>query len=194
MNLWYENPTTLINEWDILPFSKDLNKNINSLARLSILLILYINFSNISQKYISLALIILLVSVILKPVEKFITKVNIKKNCRMPSKNNPFMNFTVAEYIKNPTAKPACPSNPKVKEEVRSKFLEGSKYYNTTDFFNKNNSDRAFYTMPVTTIVNDQTGFAKKLLGKSGMCKSFGINCLKNRDTRHHHSRYYYWD
>ena len=193
MNLWYENPTILISEWNILPFSKDLNKNINSLARLSILLILYINFSNISQKYISLPLIILLVSVILKPVEKFITKIRIKKNCRMPTKNNPFMNFTVADYIKNPKTKPACPSTPQVKKDVRYKFLAGNKHYNTTDFFNKNNSDRAFYTMPVTTVVNDQTGFAKKLLGGSGLCKSFGINCLKNRDTRHHHSRYYYW-
>lgn len=193
MSLWYEKPTILLNDWNIVPFSKDINKNINSLARFAILLIIYINFNGVSQKYTSIPLIILLISAVIKPVENFIATNKKNRKYRMPTKNNPFMNFTVAEYIKNPKAKPAHQYSKKIVKEVRSKFLAGYNDYNVTDFFNRNHSDRAFYTMPVTTVVNDQKGFAMKLLGGSGLCKSFGINCLKNRDTRHHHSRYYYW-
>ena len=151
-----------------------------------------INIFNISQKYNSIPIIILIFSFIIKPIEKFHRKKKYEK-CRLPTKENPFMNFTVGDYIKNPKSLPACPRTNIIKKEIRNKFLEGKKDYNVTDFFNRNHSDIAFYTMPVTTVVNDQTGFAKKLLGNSGLCKSYGINCLKNRDNRYHRSRYYYW-
>ena len=51
-------------------------------------------------------------------------------------------------------------------------------------------SDRNYYTMPNTEIVNDQTGFAKWCFGNSGECKSFGTNCLKQRDPTYHRGRF----
>ncbi len=189
---WYEKPTVLFESWNIIPFTKDTTQNMNSLARLAIVLLVIINFSDYSQKYNSIPIIMLLFSFIMKPVEKFHKSKKYKK-CTIPTRENPFMNFTVGQHIKNPKVPPACPRNRYIKKQIRKKFLEGRKDYNVTDFFNRNHSDISFYTMPVTTVVNDQTGFAKKLLGNSGLCKSFGINCLKNRDNRYHRSRYYYW-
>ena len=177
----------------MVPFTKDISENSNSLARLAIVIMVLINMSTISQKYHSIPIILLIFSFIMKPVEKFTVNRRKYKHCRFPTKENPFMNFTVGEHIKNPKAKPACPRDKEVKKACRDSFLDGKKDYNVTDFFNRNHSDLAFYTMPVTTVINDQTGFAKKLLGGSGLCKSFGKNCLKNRDNRYHHSRYYYW-
>ena len=189
---WYEKPTVLFENWNIVPLTKNTNRNINSLARLAIVLLVIINVFNYSQKYNSIPIIMLIFSFIMKPVEKFHKSRRYKK-CTLPNKENPFMNFTVGQHIKNPRGPPACPPNKYIKKQIRKKFLEGRKDYNVTDFFNRNHSDISFYTMPVTTVVNDQTGFAKKLLGNSGLCKSFGLNCLKNRDNRYHRSRYYYW-
>lgn len=183
MDLWYNKPSVLINI--------DNNQS-NNLMRLSIFIILLINFTNISNKYLSFAIILIILSLIIKPIEK-LENTHKYNNCRKPTKNNPFMNFTVGEYIKNPTAKPACLIDKEIRKEMRNKFLDGKKDYNVTDFFNRNHSDLAFYTMPVTTAVNDLKGLGKKLYGKMGLCKSYGINCLKNRDNKYHHSRTYYW-
>tara|TARA_B110000902_G_scaffold265721_1_gene350847 strand:+ start:866 stop:1459 length:594 start_codon:yes stop_codon:yes gene_type:complete len=189
---WYENPTVLLNSWNILPFTKNITKNINSLARLAFIMMILINISNLSQKYHSIPIILLIFSFIMKPIENFSVKKKKYENCRFPTKENPFMNFTAGEYIKNPKAKPACPRDEDVKKACREKFLEGRKDYNVTDFFNRNHSDIAFYTMPVTTAINDQKGFAKKLFGDGGLCRSYGKNCLKNIDNKYHRSRFYY--
>lgn len=191
--IWYENPAVLLKSWNMVPFTKNISENSNSLARLAIVMIILINMSTVSQKYHSIPIILLIFSFIMKPVEKFSQTKKKYESCRFPTKENPYMNFTVGEHIKNPEAKPACPRDKEVANACRIGFLDGKKDYNVTDFFNRNHSDLAFYTMPVTTVVNDQTGFAKKLLGNSGLCKSFGKDCLKNRDNRYHHSRYYYW-
>ena len=190
--IWYENPTVLLKSWNMVPFTKNITENSNSLARLAIIIIVLINMSNVSQTYHSIPVILLIFSFIMKPVEKFTIAKRKYKKCRFPSKENPFMNFTVGEHIKNPKAKPACPRDKEVKKACRDAFLEGKKDYNVTDFFNRNHSDLAFYTMPVTTIVNDQTGFAKKLFGEGGLCRSYGKNCLKNIDNKYHRSRFYY--
>lgn len=192
MSIWYENPKVLLNDMNLIPFTNNINKNINSLARIAVLLLIYINLNGLSSKYNSIPIIILIFSYIMKPIEKFAEKKRYSK-CRMPTKNNPFMNFTVGEYYRNPSSGPACcVDDPKVKKEMREKFLQDRKDYNVTDFFNRNHSDIAFYTMPVTTVLNDQNSFGRKLLGDSGLCKSFGKNCVKNIDNRYHRSRYYY--
>ena len=77
-NYWYEKPTVLLNSWNIVPFSNNTNVNVNSLARLAIMLIIMINIFNISQKYNSIPIIILIFSFIIKPIEKFNRKKNMK--------------------------------------------------------------------------------------------------------------------
>ena len=50
-----------------------------------------------------------------------------------------------------------------------------------SDIFGKNNSQRQFYTMPVTTIPNNQTQFANWLYKTEPTCKeNNGESCLRN--------------
>ena len=169
MNTWYEKPNVLINNWNIIPFTQNTTTNINSLARLSILLIILIYISNISNKYLIIPIIMLFFSFITKPYEKFIENKNNK--CRLPTNNNPFMNFTVGEYIKNPKAYRACSKDSNIQKKIRKKFLDDKGDYSVTDLFNRDYSLISFYTTPVTTVINDQNKFAKNLLGKSCMYK-----------------------
>jgi hypothetical protein len=53
-------------------------------------------------------------------------------------------------------------------------------------------NDRNYYTSPNIEIVNDQTGFAQWCFTNnegSGKCKSYGSDCLKDRDVRFHRGR-----
>ena len=64
----------------MVPFTKDISENSNSLARLAIVMIILINMSTVSQKYHSIPIILLIFSFIMKPVEKFTLK---KKNMKV---------------------------------------------------------------------------------------------------------------
>ncbi len=99
------------------------------------------------------------------------------------------MNFTLGDHINNPQRQNACKLNDEIRNE-ELKFFR--KNINKFDLYSKNNNDRNFYTMPSTTIVNDQGGFAKYVFGDFGKCKSEGKDCLKHSDTRFHTGRYYY--
>ena len=54
-------------------------------------------------------------------------------------------------------------------------------FRSTDDVFMNNSGDRQFYTMPVTDIVNDQTGFAKWLYDRGPTCKQGAVEkCYDN--------------
>lgn len=73
--------------------------------------------------------------------------------CVQPSKGNPFMNLTLADLELRPTRTPACPKSKPVDKRPP-----------TDGPYDEMKNDR-FYTMPVTTAVNDQEGFARALYG-----------------------------
>ena len=52
--------------------------------------------------------------------------------------------------------------------------------------YEKKNSERQFYTVPNTTIPNDQKGFAEWLFKTENTCKYDGINCLEYEDEKYH--------
>jgi hypothetical protein len=105
-------------------------------------------------------------------------------NCQEPTKDNPFMNYTIGDLIDNPNKKPACKYKD-VKDKVKNEFKKNV-FTDTYDIWGKNTSDRQFFTMPNTGIVNDQIGFAKWCFGDSGSCKTFGEGCLKYKDPVYH--------
>ncbi len=80
--------------------------------------------------------------------------------CVAPSKGNPFMNVTVADLERRPARGPACsplaPATAAVVNTLSERPLTDGPY--------EEHGSR-FYTMPVTTAVNDQEGFAKALYG-----------------------------
>lgn len=105
---------------------------------------------------------------------------NSNQNCTIPSKDNPFMNFTLNEYTENPYKPAACDiQNDSVRISMKRNFNKGLNR-NIDDIFGKNASDRQFYTTPNTQIINDQQGLADWLYKAGPTCKENTYNCTKN--------------
>ena len=188
---WFNNISILFQNTNEFFPKKEFNKiqKVNAIARFSIYFSVLICLFNLDTKYLSLSFCLLLLSYYLGYVDKFEYDTNNKK-CTKPTKNNPFMNFTIGDQITNPNKPPACPVDSVRKEQLNQYRLTA--YPDPKDLFGKFITDRNFYTMPSTTIVNDQEGFAKYVYGDFGKCKSEGKDCLKHRDNRFHRGRYYY--
>lgn len=189
-NYWFKNPLILFqNMKDFFP-RQDLSNvdKVNALARLSIYYSILIIILKLDTKYLSLSVCLLFLSFLLGGSESFIS--SDPKKCTRPTKENPFMNFTVGDHIINPNKPPACPL-----DNIRDEQIKNYRFnmiVDPIDLYGKTITDRNFYTLPSTTIVNDQEGFLKYLYGDFGKCKSEGKDCLKHRDNRFARGRYYY--
>lgn len=91
------------------------------------------------------------------------------KHAYKPTRDNPFMNIMVTDYTSFPN-RPAAGAwvDPGVKGQVRRNFEDGLTR-GTDDMFNKMASDRQYYTMPSTTIPNNQGDFARWLYHNPGL-------------------------
>lgn len=86
-----------------------------------------------------------------------------KRHIYKPTKDNPFMNVMVSDYEKFPSRPPAGDwSDPTVKKQINCQFNNGFKR-SERDAFSKSASDRQYYTMPSTTIPNNQDAYANWL-------------------------------
>ena len=188
--LWYNNPKILLDDWHQFFPNNNLSRDqkINAIARFAIFYSLLVLIFKQDTKWLSISVVLLIISYCLGYYETF-EQDNKNPSCVKPSKNNPFMNFTMGDYINNVDRLPACDYDD-VKEEMRNEFRKDI-VPDPADLWGTNISDRNFFTMPWTQVVNDQSGFANWLYGNSGTCKNEGIGCDKNRDNRYHQSRYY---
>lgn len=104
--------------------------------------------------------------------------------CQRPTKGNPFMNVTMADLMINRNRSAACLAT----DELINKEINDNFHYNffkdVDDVFNRQYSQRQFYTMPNTTIPNNQTAFAKWLYKLPPTCKEDQNNCLIYEDLR----------
>lgn len=196
--LWYNNPTVLFdNMTQILPLnSLSPNQKINSLIRLAIyytlIVLLFIKPPN-RKNLLSVSIIIVLSSFLINTEEDFNQNLSMpstivspdKENCQKPTPNNPFMNFTLGDFIENPKRERAC-NYVNNKELVKQNF---NKLIDIPIVDSNNLSDRNFYTMPNTGVVNEQEDFAKWIFGDSGRCKTSGEDCLKVIDPIYHIGR-----
>ena len=81
-------------------------------------------------------------------------------DCTKPKDNNPFMNVLINEYSENPMRKEACDvDDSKVKSSMDDKYFKDI-YRDIDDAFDRKSSFRNFYTMPNTSIPNNQREFA----------------------------------
>ena len=100
----------------------------------------------------------------------------LEETCTKPSTNNPMMNFNI---ITDKRDKPkACENveNNIIKNEIENKF-NNNLYRDVSDLYGKNNSQRQYYTMPSTTMPNDQTAFAKWCYNTGPTCKEKTLYC-----------------
>ena len=93
-----------------------------------------------------------------------------------PTVKNPFMNINLITDNKEKDAAPSSWNNVKIQEKIEDKFGYNL-YRDVGDLYGKSNSQRQYYTVPSTTIPNNQTSFAKWLYGSQATCKEKSIYC-----------------
>ena len=192
--LWKENVSILLRKDRIKEFWPNskfhINENVNAFSRFCLYagLILTVLQNNPFMLLMSLSIAIIFTKIaqrhkrpsLYKSVqpEHTMPELNkmVKKKCLEPSNENPFANVTYFDYENDPNRPPAC-SIDNVKENVNDKFFHSfpqSEY----DLYNNGHSQRQFFSMPNTTIPNDQASFAKWLYGDiNKTCKSNPLNC-----------------
>ena len=102
--------------------------------------------------------------------------------CEKPTNQNPFMNVLMTDYTEKSERPAACNQldDPIIKNNIKDAF-EHNLYSDVSDLFQKNNSQRQFYTTPNTQIPNEQTKFANWLYNTPKTCKEGnGNQCVAN--------------
>ena len=99
----------------------------------------------------------------------------------MPTLDNPMGNVLMTDYTDQPD-RPAAAWYPSVRQEVQNEWAR------IHPFERRRDAERNFYTMPNTTIPNDQTGFAQACHGKpfSPFCKDQGGTACDIDSDRFH--------
>jgi hypothetical protein len=95
--------------------------------------------------------------------------------CTPPTRDNPFA-IALLTDLNNGDRAPACAYDA-VKDVVRPHFNDGL-IRDSTDVYEVENSQRQFYTMPVTTNIPDTGAFSKFLYGNMPNCKQNMAACL----------------
>ena len=178
-NFWLNDLTVLFNRnnlLEVIPYTNmNLNKKLNAVFRLSIYYSIIMYFLKKNYRYLVIMLIVGILTII---VNKNHTKLNIEncnndvpekpdsnnnsdaEGCKLPTAINPFMNPTFTDY-KDGNLMKACNSyDNSVIRSMEEEYFNNDLYRNSDDIFNKENSQREFYTMPVNSIINDTIKFA----------------------------------
>jgi len=120
-----------------------------------------------------------------KTIEKLgIENINFIDNnyCIQPSIENPFMNpnFIDDGNDSNNNIKACNIENTNIKNKIDSYFKQRL-YKDVNDIYDRNFSQRQFYTVPSSTIPNDQEGFSHWLYHRKKTCKeNNGNQCFNN--------------
>lgn len=170
-----------------------LTEKLNALVRFFIYLSIVMMLLKGKVVYIFFGLIAMVVSAVIVSVaetqqrqaEKFLAKNDLtvvdNKVCVKSTVDNPFMNPTITDIMDNPNRPSACTlDNTQVQEEIEKNF-NARLYRSVGDIYDRESSQREFYTVPSTTIPNDQTGFAEWCYGTGATCKEGnGMQCHRN--------------
>jgi len=82
-----------------------------------------------------------------------------RSNVTLPTTENSMGNVLLSDYVDNPD-RPAAAWYPSVRTQVQQAWSQ------IHPFERQRDAERNFYTMPASTIPNDQTGFAQAAYGK----------------------------
>ena len=97
-------------------------------------------------------------------------------NIPSPSNDNPFMNINLITSNRTQNSAPLSYNKPGLQAEIDEKFNHDL-FRDVSSVYGKRNSQRQFYTVPSTTIPNNQTSFAKWLYNTDATCKENTIKC-----------------
>ena len=97
--------------------------------------------------------------------------------CQKPTKNNPYMNVLLTDYVDNPDRAPACDiESEEVREAINDNWVKNV-YSDVDKIFRRNTLDRNWVVNPSTTIPNDRDTFARWVYGGQPSCKSDAEQC-----------------
>jgi len=196
-SIWYDNLQDFItndNYYIILPTQHmTLEEKLNAIVRFFIYLGIILSILKVDYKYLFFGIVAALLSVILYQYEKgskaraeaFLQSKNMdivdNRVCARSTVDNPFMNPTIADITDNPDRPAACIiENDEVLNKVETNF-EARLFRDVGDLYGNQSSQRQYYTMPSTTIPNDQTSFAQWCYGTGPSCKDGnGFQCYNN--------------
>lgn len=195
--IWYNDIghfLTYDNYYVILPLQQmTLEEKINAILRFFIYLGIFLSLIKSDYKYLFFGIIAGFISIILYSYEskvkveneKFLEKEKIdivnNKICSRSTTDNPFMNPTIADITENPNHPEACNiENDGIRNIVKQNF-DKRMFKDVSDIYDNKASQRQFYTVPVTTIPNDQDSFAKWCYSNGKTCKEGnGEKCYTN--------------
>ena len=187
---WYDDLSILFKQdtiTEIFPSKRfDIIRKLNAIVRLSLFYTLIMYLLKREQKYIIIPLIVMGITWIVwykqediqndkllkesmnDKLDDLVRINDLNTECRVPNKDNPFMNPTLSDYGSGNPPPKSCPSynNKGVQRRVEELFNEDL-YRDANDIFGKNNSQRQFYTVPGNKVPNDQGNFAQWLYGIS---------------------------
>lgn len=106
-----------------------------------------------------------------------------KNTCKKPSVDNPFMNNNITEYGAGEVPA-ACNAND---EDIKNNIVVNYNHQlfrDVDEIWERENSQRQFYTTPNTAVPNNQTEFAKWLYYIPSTCKENTANCNRWEDLR----------
>ena len=197
--IWYDDIQgmfTYSNYYSILPMrDMTIQEKLNAIVRFFLYLGILLALVKSDYRYLLLGIVAALVSVVINEfetkkhavAEKFLEKNQLdivdNKICARSTVDNPFMNMSIADIHLNPDHPEACSlDNKRVKRTVEKNF-NARLFRDVGDIYGKMSSQRQFYTMPVTTITNDQSEVGRWLYGVSPSCKEGnGEQCYRNQE------------
>lgn len=199
--IWYDNIPGMFSEtnyYTVLPTSDmTIQEKLNAIVRFFIYLGVFLTLVKSDYRYMLLGIIAAILSVIFNEfelkkrnvAETFLRNKELEivdnKVCARSTVDNPFMNMSIADISLNPNHPEACNrQSPEIKKTIEKNF-NARLFRDVSDIYGNQSSQRQFYTMPVTTITNDQSAVGRWLYGmeKSELtCKEGnGTRCYKNK-------------
>jgi Family of unknown function (DUF5762) len=189
--IWYTNIRILYAQKRFLEFwpTRDMSyeERMNAIVRFVLYATVLVYAWNRSPKYLVFGLIVIILMSLSyvwtpkrasRPDEETVVALE-DHACQRPTVDNPFGNFLLTDYD-NPDRPPACPYD-EAKADIQDKF-NTNLFRNTSDIYSTMASDRQFYSMPNTSIVNDQEAFMKFCYSgfKNDTCKGNPMRCTGN--------------
>ena len=186
---WYNDVRVLFNPkqvYEIIPFQQySIERKLNALVRLSALVFTLLALVLKNVNILLLFFVSLLVTYVIylhHNTSETFTENTTPVTIVQPTPNNPFMNITPDDYINRPNRDiPAdLLEDINLQKDIEFSF-EDNLYIDANDVFGRNNSQRQFYTTPVTTIPNKQKDLGNWLYKTPPTCKEgSGNQCLIN--------------
>lgn len=204
--IWYEDFGGFLtneNYYKVVPTSSmTLEEKLNAIVRLFIYVGVIAAVLRADYRFLFFGIVACLVSVALyeferkqrAKAERFLATKDLEivdnKVCARSTVDNPFMNPTLLDITTDEPRPPACAvDNEKVTAAIDDNF-NARLFRDVGDLYGKMASQRQFYTVPSTTIPNDQDGFAKWCFGAGPTCKEGnGAQCSRNAFVDDAHRR-----